>query len=228
MPINRLTQVSIALLMFLGSNLAAAAMIYDNGPPNFENIGANFSEGTNRVAADASFGSAVTVRGIEFWGGYWPSGERPPTDLFTLDIYANAGGSPGALLQTTNLTVSSITDTGFDHNGLLGANILDFEMNLQTPISLSAGTYWVSVVAAPGLDSTNFFWQDTGLDGVTIGFTNRQSQNFGATWPSAINEQAFNLTNTAFQVVLEPTSLALLGLALAGLGFSRRKSIANN
>lgn len=206
-------------LLTIGSLVvgADASTIWNNGAFTPTNFGAYFSEGTNRVSDDFSITVGDTIRSIEFWGVHWSSGVEPTVELFTLAIYADAAGNPGALSASSNLTLVSKSDTGFDHNNSSGANILEFTMDLDSPINLSAGTYWLSVFSAnnPG---TDFAWQESGLDGAG---NSRRSGDSGTSWFVSNNITSFNISNTA--AIPEPSSTLILGIGVMGVIALRRR-----
>lgn len=213
------------LILCLTTGFTNAAVIWDNGAPNPGNNGALFSEvGSIFEADDFTLATNETLRSVEFWGTHWSTGVEPATEIFTVSIYADNVGNVGALVGTSALLLINKTDTGFDHNALPGANILDFQMDLVTPIPLPAGTYWFSVVSNdnPG---TSFAWQESGADGAG----NFQSSNdSGATWGANTNILSFNLSNN-FIGSLTPSAqpvptltewaIFLLILSLGFIGF---------
>ena len=209
----------MAFLLAIFPSLARAAVIYDNGSYNPANYVAQFSEGNYRVADDFSLSSPDTIRSTQFWGVYWSSGVIPATETFTAVVYGDLPGRPdsGNVIGSSNLSLVSRLDTGFDHNGVPGANILEFNMNLDSPIFVpTTGVYWFSIFHSdePG---TQFAWQETGLDGAS---NKVQSSDFGVTWPSAGGgETAFNLSNSYVSPVPLPAALPLFLTMLGGMGF---------
>ncbi|MBT5049706.1 MAG: PEP-CTERM sorting domain-containing protein [Rhodospirillaceae bacterium] len=216
-----------ALLAVVATN-ANAAIIHDNGV-SLTQQGANFSQvgGVSIVADDFSVGASDTIRSTQFWGTHWSSGVLPANDSFTVTIYGDTGGAPnsGNIVGTSALSLVSRIDTGFNHNNVSSADILEYIMNLVTPVLLpSAGTYWFSVVhaAVPG-NATKFAW-----DRVSNGSPNpyHTSANSGATWVPSIFDVSYNISNNFVSTIPEPDTLAILGLGLAGLGFARRRKAA--
>src|SRR5690554_1123060 len=93
-----------------------AAQIHDNGPCCV--VSASFSdEDTNFWQADdVALNDPVTLGGIRFWGLYVASSglftnSVPETDAFTLRVFADDGGQPGALIGQSALD-GSRSETG--------------------------------------------------------------------------------------------------------------------
>ena len=204
------------------STTARADLIWDNGSFNPSINNAFYSEGVYQVANDFSVTENRTIRSTEFWGFHWRSG-IVPSGGFTARVFADAGGIPNkaSVVGTSALTVFSVTDTGFDHQGVPGANILSYVMNFSTPIALPAGgTYWFSVYFSPNDPSTNFAWQHTGTQGSGLSY-----QWIGSSWFKIGGEQAFSISDSFVERVVqvpEPASMLLFVLGLVGLGLVSR------
>jgi hypothetical protein len=208
--IGKATPFALALVLSTVAVEGHGAIIHDNGTYNPLNFGAHVSEGIRRVADGFSVAAADTIRSTQFWGTHWSSGNVPANDSFTMVVYGNgASNLPDGsnIIGTSALTLVSRTDTGFDHFNFPGANILEYIMDLASPIALpSAGTYWLSIHHAD-VGSTDFFWQETGNDNSVKPI----SSTSGQLWVNANSGAvAYNISNTFAAVsVAEPGTLAL-------------------
>jgi hypothetical protein len=198
---------------------ASASVIYDNGTYNPDNTGAGASEANYRLADDILLTGTDTIRSVQFWGAHWSSGTVPAVGDFELVIYGDASGLPdsNSVLGTSALSLASRVDTGYDHNDENGANILGYTMNLDVPVTLDAGAYWLSIYLAINVPSTIFVWQESGADGSG---NSHQSSDSGASWFNQSTSLAFSMSNTT--AIPEPTSAILMGV-FTGFGFYIRR-----
>jgi hypothetical protein len=147
-----------------------------------------------------------------------PIGYESGTNLFNVQLRANNGGVPGAIIESIAL---SNLPTAFNEPLAVATSALH-------PV-LTAGTeYWV--VVAPGNASTNGVWNWTSP--LQTG-THASSADGGSTW--TINAfgrteiSAFSIEGTA--VAPEPSSTILVASAFATIAFGawfrlRRKPVA--
>lgn len=171
--------------------VAESAVVYDNGPCCIS--AALFSDVDAGIirADDAAITTATTIGGVRFWGLYVdPSATAvtnslPATDSFTLTIYADDAGQPGAVIGTSTLT-GPRTDTGTTFPGS-EVHWFRYDLALDTPIPLLAGTYWIAIV-----NDTTAYPDDDWAIGVTNASPQHAwSQDGGATWETSSRDGNF-------------------------------------
>ena len=101
-------------------------------------------------------------------------------------IRANNAGVPGSVIQSFNLAPTSIVLNHCDcygyYNGFMF--LYDYLFALSTPLTLTPGTYWLTVGPVdPGVSFTWMHHEHIGLDGA--------DSNDGSTWRTPSNEYAF-------------------------------------
>ncbi|MCC6797307.1 MAG: PEP-CTERM sorting domain-containing protein [Candidatus Hydrogenedentes bacterium] len=187
-----------------------ADIIYENGETLFQG-GLLSTVDTHFIAAD----NFVLDEGADIlndihWWGYYAHDEIPALDDFTVYIYSDAGGEPGAVLHTLTDSVLR-TDTGGDAFG----EYTEFEYHMDiSAIDLDAGTtYWLAI--QNDVDC-NWFWSISDFNG---GDAHQKLQN----WVNYEVEEAFYLTGPGSEIVPEPSSVLLMGAGLVGLAIHRRR-----
>lgn len=240
---------AVALSGMAGST--SAAIVYDNGTadlgdrlPGGRGAGyvSDFDLGT-QAADDFTLGAgASTVTDIHWWGAYSPNPATPPADDFTVRIFAQ--GTSGLPLVTPlheiNAGSAGRTATGDQIRVEQSSIIIGEPPTYDTfdvykywvdiaPLPLVAGTrYWLSVVnnttANPDHD---WMWVHSATGNATdnvFRFSDAEAWFVSAN-SNARFDLAFNLTGDITGNIPEPSTLAIFGLGLAGLGFMRRRKL---
>jgi hypothetical protein len=207
--------IAIVAVLALFAGSASAGVLWDNNivpngvngraisPPSFPNI---------RVADDVTFRESVQIQ--DFHANVIEDGGWTDGGSLTLEIYANNGGAPGAIVASHTGEFTKM-DTGDDYFGRS-----DFDYWLEgLSINLNAGTYWVGIRNSAGGGAGTNYWMtsDGGPDGASSS-TGYFSLDGGNTWTpeGATWHHAFVVTG-----VPEPSTCLLLGLG--GLALLRRR-----
>jgi hypothetical protein len=205
-----------AAALFALSMPSEAAIVFDNGGPN----NSSGNETTAWVQAeDFSFAANTTVTGAGVYlAGFGGIGAWDGS--FTYYIYADAAGSPGAMLQSGSV-VPSVTDSGIAW--CCAGNAWLFAFDIADFAAAAGVTYWLGIHASANFNRDEIYWVTTAANATAHGQESPGSPN--GPWTSNFQEHAFYLTGATGVTVPEPASLALLGMGLLGLGFAARRRV---
>lgn len=215
--ISKTVAIGFAALMLMATP-ASAATIYDNGGP-LNGPSASGNEATLWVQAEdfsLAGGGSVGGAGVYIAGlgdlGNWDG----TVEYF---FFADAGGSPGALLTAGKGQGITTTDTGL--SWCCGGNSFLLEFTLESVFSALAGMdYWFGIHLSTNFDRDEIYWVRTSFNSTTPG--HESSGGTFDNWSNSSLEHAFFLTGPA-ATVPEPGAIVLVAFGLLGVALMRRR-----
>lgn len=216
----------------LGSS-AQADVIYDGGAPELRG-GARSDRGS---PADLYYLSAMPftlspgmteVTDAHWWGIC--ALDCPAQGDFVITFYQDAAGLPGTEISSYGVGSANQTATGNIVGDPRYTTYPEYEYDATiAALSLAANTpYWVEISNNTEYALTgSWFWETTAttsnLNAFYCGPGTSSMFCEPGQWGLANASLAFQLTGPT---IPEPATVALLGIGLAGLGFSRRRKRA--
>jgi PEP-CTERM motif-containing protein len=224
---------SVVATAFLVASTSSAAILYDQPGSNdacastcwtstVDSSGAGFQTFDNFVLPQASI-----VQSVEWQGFYWdfvvPGNNpvAPSTVSWELSFSADNASLPGAVLFTETFAAAGVTATFLGNSTFSGDSVpvYRFHADLTAPFLAAAGTpYWFSPLSEQTDFNPLFSWSPALLlvDNLTVQFVRPGSVAFNRP-----DDRNFQLEGVA--AVPEPGVLALFSVALAGLGWMKRR-----
>ncbi len=179
---------------------ASGTTIVDTGDPP-ATLGGFLFSGDHWRADEFSTGPVV-VTSVEGWIANFGGNQT-----FTVALYSDGGDVPGTLLFSEQVTTPPTMSVGWR-----GASGLSWQ--------LVGGDYWAAFEVRPG-DNMFGAFPDPAPIRLNEAFSQGAGLGWSNTWPT-ISTIGVRINGTLLDVP-EPSTLALIALGVAGLGFSRRR-----
>ncbi|HSB01691.1 MAG TPA: hypothetical protein VLE49_13660 [Anaerolineales bacterium] len=156
------------LLLFTLAARAAGRIVYEQAPGH---SGAFLSaERETTIAEDFQFDQPTLISNIEWWGGYGSHTSFPSDDNFTVRLYADNGGTPGALLHTfivgddaLRIATGDFVLPPLPEQYFEGVPEFEYSFSLPTAFLAQANTrYWLSIVNVLDSFEEDWSWEMSG------------------------------------------------------------------
>ena len=214
------------LALLMAAPLASADILYEQAPVDGGGAlltGENLGYELQYADAFDVTGPGWRVDSISWWGGFsalnGPGGDPDPFDI---RIYVDDDGAPSPTETVASFAdvQPEVTETGgygdlslgMSNNSDLHIGVQQFTLELQSPLALDTGRYYLGV-NNPGSNVTfNWLMSHPAETGAWFRTGNPSD------WIAQEYSFAHNFTG---RVIPEPATMTLLGIGLAGLGLRR-------
>lgn len=218
---TRLSIPCLALSAFLCTEVARAAIIWDNGGPALTNQGAsNMSDTLQTEDFQLSVTSNLTA--ITFWDLQAGAGDYNGSIFWR--IVGNSGGQPN---DSSVIGSGTATPTQAAQSTMLGFSVFQNDFAISV-LGVGPGTYWLELHNGPLASNsfTDFYWAFADPNAANSTTNPGQEQYLVGSnpWSTNDNEHAFNISgNAAVTPTPEPGTLCLAAAAVAGIVLRRRR-----
>jgi hypothetical protein len=204
--------VTFPLALGIASS-APAATVYSNGTPDLQNATLSDAVALWQTADDFVLTTETTLRSVRWWGTFTDWDINPTaTNLnnFTLQIYTGNSSSPN-LSPLYSFNLGKIRKIATGSLILSSYDLFEFQAGIS-PVALTAGTYWLSIINNSPDPNAVWWWATSRQTGRVVG-----RETASSPWSASKGEQAFEVATDA--VPAPPTVLATVVAVAFGAAF---------